>query len=68
MYLSKKQAKQDNFALFSAMGGKLMLMNIWIGFYEEAKLNGLQDPAIIAWVRFKEKYRKEGLEWVRKEV
>ena len=68
MYLSKKQAKQDNFALFSAMNEKLALMNIWLSFYEEAQSYGLQDPAIVAWVRFKEKYRKEGLEWIRKEV
>ena len=67
-YLSIKQAKQDNLALYSAMGGKLALMNIWGGYYDEALANKDKEPAIVAWLRFKEKYQKVNNEWIRKEA
>ena len=66
-YSSVKLAKQDNPSLYSAMGGKLALMNAWAKYYDEAKVDGAKDPAIVAWIRFKAKHRKEGDQWVRKD-
>lgn len=42
--------------------------NVWGRYYDEAKVDGIEEPAAIAWTRFKKVYSKDGDRWVRMEA